>query len=316
MKYCYILACDGVANGGGIYKYALSPTGMEKVAFFPCDRPMYTVREGDFLRVIVRQPNPDNINGGYFSLDLQLENPTEIQYTDGVVPCHLCVDGDDCYTVNYLSGNIVRVGKKIVTHRGKGSNPVRQDMPHTHFSAFTPDKKYIICCDLGLDTLFCYDRALHLLSSAKIADGYGIRHAVFSKDGKYIYAISEMIPALHIFSYEEGKVEFLTKYEIPCEKEKGDGAAIRLSPDGSKIYCSLRVENALVTFAVKGEKAELIQKVACGGDSPRDFWVTEERLIVTNEKSDDVVVFAIEQGTIEGEVGRIKVPKPLCCIVE
>lgn len=204
----------------------------------------------------------------------------------------------------------------MVAHQGKGINPIRQDMSHTHQVFFSLDQKYVLCCDLGLDTLFCYDRALHLVSSAKVADGYGIRHAVFSKDGKYIYALSEMVPAVHVFSFNEGKVSFLKKYDISCEKEKADGAAIRLSKDGKKLYTSLRIENALVTFDVNGVALQFQQKIDCGGDSPRDFWVTDDYLIVTNEKSNNVVIYPIQNGSLVPEkVADISVVAPLCCIV-
>ncbi len=311
----YLLSCATKEEGGGIGKYSVTDGQLKRQAFYSCDRPMYAVKEGERLHVILRQPVEGDEKGRYFSLDLQLEKGTEEVSAEGVCPCHLCVDDGDAYVVNYLSGNIVKVGQKVVAHEGKGVNARRQDMPYTHCAFFSPDKKHVLCCDLGVDTLFCYDRELRLCSAAKIADGYGIRHAVFSKDGKYIYAISEMIPALHIFSFEKGKVSFLKKYEIPCEEERADGAAIRLSADGKKLYCSLRVENALLAYEVEGTALRLLQKKSCGGDSPRDFNLTDEYLFVTNEKSDNVVVYPLEGGLLGEKKGEIQIPKPLCCVI-
>lgn len=312
----YLLCCDTPQNGGGIGHYRFLRNGkLKKLNFYSCDRPMYAVKEDNRLYVLLRQ-SFENGESGVFSLDLDLNNPTPIASTGGRCACHLCVDEEDCYIVNYLSGNVVNIGKNMVKHQGKGINPIRQDMSHTHQVFFSLDQKYVLCCDLGLDTLFCYDRALHLVSSAKVADGYGIRHAVFSKDGKYIYALSEMVPAVHVFSFNEGKVSFLKKYDISCEKEKADGAAIRLSKDGKKLYISLRIENALVTFDVNGVALQFQQKIDCGGDSPRDFWVTDDYLIVTNEKSNNVVIYPIQNGSLVPEkVADISVVAPLCCIV-
>ncbi len=310
----YLLSCETPEKGGGVERYDLTDTGLQKTGYFPCDRPMYAVKGENGLFVLLRQPFNGTEEGGCFSVDLDLQNPTEILSTDGVVPCHLCVD-NDCYVVNYLSGNLVKLGEKAVTHTGKGVNSLRQDTPHTHQAFFSPDKKYVLCCDLGLDTLFCYDRELHLCSRAKIPDGYGIRHAVFSGDGKYIYAISEMVPAVHIFSFEGGRVALNGKIDIPCERKNADGAAIRLSKDGRKLYLSLRVENALCVYAVEGEKLRLLQKVACGGESPRDFNLVGEYLIVANEKSDNVVVHRLKDGLIGERAFEIKLPKPLCCAV-
>ncbi len=311
----YLLSCETPEKGGGVYRYDLTDTGLQKIGYFPCDSPMYAVCEKDELFVLLRQPFFEQNAGGCFSIDLDLQNPSEIISTEGVVPCHLCVDGEDCYVVNYLSGNIVNVGKKTIQHEGKGENPNRQDMPHTHQAIFSPDKKYVLCCDLGLDFLFCYDRELNLVSKAKVADGYGIRHAVFSKDGRYIYAISEMTPSVHIFSYEGGRVAFIKKYDVVCERKNADGAAIRLSDDGRKLYLSLRVENALVVCDVDGENLQFLQKVNCGGDSPRDFNLIGEYLIVTNEKSDNSIVYRLKDGLIQEQVFEIKLPNPLCFVV-
>ena len=317
MQSVYILSCETPEKGGGIYRYEMTESGELKQAdYYPCDRPMYAANTKNGLCVLLREPFEKDKNGGYFYIDKDLKNPTEIQSTDGVVPCHLCVNENDCYVVNYLSGNIVNVGKKTVKHEGKGVNPIRQEMSHTHCSVFSPDKKYVLCCDLGLDALFCYDRQLNLISKAKIEGGCGIRHAVFSKDGKYIYAISELIPAVHIFTFDRGRVALKGRLDIPCEKENADGAAIRISQDGKKLYLSLRVENAIVVLDVQGENLQILQKVDCGGDSPRDFNIIENKLIVTNEKSNNVVVYALKEGLIDKKLSEIKIPKPLCCVVD
>ncbi len=315
MQSVYILSCETPEKGGGVYRYSLSDNRLQKEDYYPCDRPMYAALEGNRLFVLLRQPFDGNERGGCFSVDLGLKNATAVRATDGVVPCHLCVDGD-CYIANYVSGNLVKLGKKSVRHEGKGVNPARQSQAHTHQALLSPDKKYVLCCDLGVDTLFCYDGELNLVSKAKIADGYGLRHAVFSNDGNYIYALSELRPALHIFSFEGGIVALKGKVEIPCEKENADGAAIRLSKDGKKLYVSLRQENALVVAAVEGEKIKLLQKTDCGGDGPRDFDITEHQLIVANQKSNGVTVYALnEDGAIGEKLTESQIATPLCVVL-
>ena len=180
----------------------------------------------------------------------------------------------------------------------------------------SPNKKFVLCCDLGLDILYCFNRNLSFISKAKIEGGYGIRHAVFSKDGKYIYAISELIPAVHIFTFDGGRVALKGKLDIPCKKENADGAAIRLSIDGSKLYLSLRRENVIVVLDVQGEQLKILQTVDCGGDSPRDFNLTQKNLIVTNEKSNNISIFSLNNGLITEKTEDIDIPNPLCCIVE
>ncbi len=316
MRSVYILSCETPKNQGGIYKYSLNEKGLTLSKYFACDRPMYAVIENGRLFVLLRQPFVDDLNSGVFSIDLNLENPSEIISTNGKVACHLAVKDGDVYVVNYLSGNLVKLLDKTVTHSGKGVNFTRQEMPHTHCVTLSNDNKFLLCCDLGLDTLFCYDKELNELSKIKVKDGYGIRHAIFSKDGKYVYAVTEMIPSVLVFSFDNGRLKLLNEYKISCEKEAADGAGIRLSKDGKFLYLSLRVENDIVVYEIKGDSLILKQIADCLGDSPRDFNLAENIIIVSNEKSDSVTVFNIDGGIIADKIQELRLNKPLCVITE
>ncbi len=317
MRTFYILCCDKKRSGGGIYKfsYEASPDEIRSAdAYFPADNVMYAVLDAEKLHVIADRVLPDN-ESGIYSLDKMLCEASDIKGTNGDCACHLCVDGDS-YVVNYMTGNIVKVGGRTVQHEGSGVDPERQEQAHTHCAIFSPDKKYVLCCDLGLDQLVCYDRELNIVSAAEVTPGYGIRHAVFSKDGKYIYAITEMVPAIAVFSFDVGMVELVTEYTIECREQRADGAAIRLSEDGGKLYASLRVENEIAVFDVKKDKLTLLQKVSCGGRSPRDFNIIDDFLIVTNEKTDNVCIFKLEGGLIGDMITELKLTKPLCCVTD
>ncbi|MBE5740829.1 MAG: lactonase family protein, partial [Clostridiales bacterium] len=227
----YVLSCETVENGGGIYGYDLTEKGeLIQLAYFPCDRPMYAVKCKKGLCVLLRQPFEKKNFSGYFYVDENLQTATEIKSTQGVVACHLCVDNADVYIVNYLSGNIVKNGEIILQRTGKSMHPTRQTEPHTHFVDKTPDG-YLAVCDLGTDTLAIYDKDLQLISEEKVPSGYGIRHLVFSKDGKYIYAVNELVPSISVFEYANGKAKPVNTVEIECKNEKANGAAIRLSAD-------------------------------------------------------------------------------------
>jgi hypothetical protein len=107
----YLLSCETIQYGGGIYAYELTKDGLlEKKKYFPCDRPMYAVRCKQGLCVLLRQPFENDKNSGYFFIDEALKQSSEIKSTKGVVACHLTVNNSDAYFVNYLSGNIVKNG--------------------------------------------------------------------------------------------------------------------------------------------------------------------------------------------------------------
>ena len=312
----YVLSCEKIENGGGIYGYDLTKTGeLIKLAYFPCDRPMYAVKCENGLCVLLRQPFKNSDFSGYFYVDDSLQTATELKSTQGVVACHLCVDKGDVYIVNYLSGNIVKNGEIILQRTGKGVHPTRQTQPHTHFVDKTPDG-YLAVCDLGTDTLAIYDKNLCLICESKVPSGYGVRHLVFSKDGKYIYAVNELVPSISVFAYQNGGAKLIQTVGLSCENQKKSGAAIRLSENGKCLYVSLREENAICVFEVEREKLTLLQKIPCGGDSPRDFILFKEFLICCNEKSGDVVVFKINPEGFLQAGDTILVPKALCAIAE
>ena len=310
----YIFCYEAFENGGGIYSCELTESGLLKRRdYFPCDRPMYGVKCDEGLCVTLRMPFNGSDNGGYFFIGQDLKNPTEIKSTQGLVPCHLTVENGDTYIVNYLSGNIVKNGEITAQRQGKSVHPTRQAEPHTHFVRQTPDG-YLAVCDLGTDTLAIYDKNLLLFSEVKVPSGYGIRHLTFSKDGKYIYSVNELVPSVSVFAYENGKARIIDTVKIECKKEKADGAAIRLSGDGKFLYVSLRVENAICVFSVDGENLTLLQKADCGGDSPRDFDIVGNFALLTNENSDETVVFKLNNGLLGEVVDRFSCAHPLCVV--
>lgn len=310
----YLLSCETIQYGGGIYAYELTKDGLlEKKKYFPCDRPMYAVRCKQGLCVLLRQPFENDKNSGYFFIDESLKPITEIKSTKGVVACHLSVDDKNVYAVNYLSGNIVKNGDIITQRVGKSINKERQNEPHTHFVDFTPDG-YLAVCDLGTDTLATYNNDLTLVSEEKVPLGYGIRHLVFSKDGKYIYAINEIVPSISVFEYSHSKAKIINTVKIDCKNEKANGAGIRLSNDGKYLYASLREENVICVYLVKDDEIKLVQKINCGGFNPRDFEVLDDKIIVCNEKSGKAVVFGVKNGLITDKLCEIDICKVLCVV--
>ena len=310
----YILSCEKPEKGGGIYRCEINDGSLKINAYLPCDRPMYAVRAGGRLHVLLRAPFANGENSGYFSCSEDLSDKTDVRDTLGKVACHLCVIGKDVYTVNYLSGNIVKNCERAVAHAGRGANAQRQEAPHTHCVIPSPCGKYILCTDLGTDALYIYDRELNLKGTAKVPEGYGIRHIVFSKDGKYIYAINELVPSVSVFGWQNASTRYLRTEKL-TDAPGATGAAIRLSKDGKFLYCSVRGENALYVLRADGANLTVEQKTDCGGESPRDFHVIEDKfLICCNENSDNVTVFTLQSGGRIAKTAQVKLPKPLCAV--
>ena len=297
----YLLSCADSNAGGGIYECELGENGtLTQVNYFACDEPMYAVLKENKLHVLLRQPLGDDIYSGYFTLNADLTQPSAIKSTLGKCACHLAVEGDDAYIVNYLSGNISKNGESAVYHAGKGVSQPRQDAPHTHYAAVSKDGKYVFCTDLGLDTLYVYDRKLKEVASAKVPAGYGIRHLAFSDDEKIIYAVNELVPSVSVFSFENGALELKNTLLLPCEKDNLTAAAIRRGK-GNLLYVSVRGENAVLALKADGTNLEIAGKYDCGGVGPRDFDVFGDFMVVCNENSHNAAVFRLDENGFVAE---------------
>ena len=310
----YLLSCTTTEKGGGIYAYERTEKrSLKQTGYFPCDRPMYAVNCEKGLCVLLRQPFETGENSGYFYIDEHLKNPTQIKDAKGECACHLCVDGENAYIVNYLSGNIVKNGEVVAQRQGRSVHPTRQTEPHTHFIDKTPDG-YLAVCDLGTDALAFYDKNLQLISETKVPSGYGIRHLTFAKDGRYIYAVNELVPSISIFSYKGGKAELTNTVKIDCKNEKANGAAIRLSKDGKYLCISLREENMICVYEINDGNLTLIQTMDCGGDSPRDFNIFGDYLFCANEKSNNITLFRLDNYGNSDEKEVVMLKAPLCIL--
>lgn len=310
----YILSCEKAEKGGGIYRCEIHDGELKINAYLPCDRPMYAVKANGRLHILLRAPFKNGENSGYFSCSEDLSDKTEVRDTLGKVACHLCVIENDVYIANYMSGNIVKNCERAVAHTGRGANAQRQEAPHTHCVIPSSCGKYILCADLGTDTLYIYDRELNLKNTAKVTEGYGIRHFVFSKDGKYIYAVNELVPSVSVFGWQNASARYLRTEKL-TDAPGATGAAMRISKDGNFLYCSVRGENALYVLRADGANLTVEQKTDCGGDSPRDFDIIENKfLICCNENSGNVIVFSLQNGEGIAKTAKIKLPKPLCCM--
>ena len=291
MEEVLILSCAETSEGGGLYRCTLDEQGqLRPEAYLACPKPMYAVAASGRLHVLLRAPYNDRENSGYFSCLTDFSGMTETEDTHGKCACHLTSDGSDVYLVNYLSGNLVKNGREVVSHTGAGPNLPRQDMPHTHFVCLSPEGQYVLSCDLGLDTVFVYDRDLHEVSRAKVPAGYGVRHLVFRPDGKGFYAVNELVPSVSTFAWHDGTAECIGTTRLPCKVPGATAAAIRYDQEESQLYVSVRGEDRIFAFDASEDRLYPAGDAPCGGRGPRDFAILGQYIVCTNENSGNVTV--------------------------
>lgn len=255
----------------------------------------------------------------------------------GADPCHLINDDKNVIVANYSGGNIVVFKKKpngsltevqqIIQHEGKGPNAARQEKAHVHMVVFSPDKKFVLSNDLGLDKVFIYkynpnstNEMLTLKGSVDVKAGSGPRHLTFSKDGKFVYLVQELDGTLTTFSYDKtGNLKLIAETSIlPKGFTGGTGAAaIKISPDGNFLYVSDRVDaNSISVYKIlKTGAIELVEQQSTLGKGPRDFAIdpTGNYLLVGHQYTNDIIIFKRNKttGKITDTGKRIELCSPV-----
>jgi 6-phosphogluconolactonase len=243
--------------------------------------------------------------------------------TKGGDPCYVTVDKTGKYVLvaNYAGGSVAvfpvlddgRLGEvsAFMQHTGHGTNPQRQEGPHAHSVDLSPDNRFAIVDDLGLDETLVYkfDSATGSLAPeptvAKADPGAGPRHFAFHPNGKFAYEINEMGSTVAAFGYDasSGALHPLqTISTLPKSFSGQNGAAeIEVHPSGKFLYASNRGHDSIAVFAIDADKGTLtlVENVSTKGESPRHFEIAPggSLLFDANEKSDNVVIFRIDPQT-------------------
>ncbi|MCH5584284.1 lactonase family protein [Shimazuella sp. AN120528] len=275
-----------------------------------------------------------------FSMDGQGELTfINAEMSAGSPPCHVSVDQDQRYvfSANYHKGTveshpissnngIIYPPSSIIHHEGTGPDP-RQEKPHTHFAAMTPDNNYLAVVELGSDYLITYqiddNGQLEEVSRLKIRPGSGPRHLVFHpEDPNFAYVMTEFSSEVIVLSYNDKNGSFAdiqTISTLPSDfTENNQGSAIHISSDGRYVYAGNRGHNSIVIFEVdeQTKKLTFIDRTSTEGDWPRDFVLdpTEKYVIASNQNSSNLVLFArdVETGKLSLLQNDIQVPNPVC----
>ena len=299
------------AENGGIYAYEFKNGRLFEKQKVTLSRPMYLCISERKLYCILRTVTQSG-ESGIVSFDIMpdgtLENMSDAISTDGEVACHLCVKDGAVYSTNYISGSVNKLSKKTVVHEGEGTNKPRQDKAHTHFVNVSPDGKYLLVCDLGLDKVFCYDTELDLVSETSIPASHGVRHLAY--DGNTVYSVNELASTVTVFDYADGRLSPLATVNALPDSFEGKNTAAAIKICGKLLYVSHRGYDGICIFDISEKLPRLVGSFKSGGRSPRDFELVGEHIIVTNEGG-ELAVFD-KMGTVL--LQSIKLESPLCVI--
>jgi len=267
----------------------------------------------------------------------------------GTSTCFISMDKTGKYVMmaNFGSGSVsvVRVKEDgslgeltaFIQDVGHSVDPSIQTEPHPHSIVVSPDNRYAIVSDLGLDKvlIFRFDAETGRLSPpsppfATVYPGGGPRHFAFDPAGKFGYQLSEMSGIVDVYAWDPSKgtlTGIQRAHTVPHDFFGGNHSAeIEVHPTGRFLYESnrrtlsetLRAPDTIGVFSIDPRKGTLtpVEQSLTDGVMTRNFAIdpTGAYLLAANQLSNNVVVFRIDSST--GRLSKtgteIKVDTPVC----
>jgi len=340
----------GSGKSKGIYCYRfdlasgkLTPVGVTEGIKNPTFLTIHP--SGKYLYAVSEVTDASGKAGGAvlaFSLDRKTGQLTQLnhQSSEGAGPCHVSVDktGKVAMVANFGSGSIASLpinadgslakAASAIQHEGSSVDPRRQAGPHAHSVNVSPDNRFAVAADLGLDKVLIYklDPAKGTLTAnepafGKAIAGGGPRHFAFHPSGRFAYVCNEIKSSVTAFAYDAEKgslTELQTITTLPEETTGNSTAEIQVHPSGKFLYCSNRGHDSLALFTIDEKTGKLTanghQKTL--GRTPRNFGIdpTGAYVIACNQNTDNVAVFKVDPATGKlTQVGEpVSVPAPVC----
>ena len=331
-KGIYAVRLDAATGALSTPVLAATTPNPSWITFTPDGKILYAVSESDSMAAAFR------VDSAHGTLS-PLQTP---QSSGGAAPCHLVVDPTQrtLLVANYHTGIVAAIplqadgtlgAPQVIQHTGHSANPERQASPHVHSVTLSPDGRFALVCDLGLDRIFTYrvDAAHSTLSPATppavaTPPGSGPRHSVFGADGRHVYAVTEMGSTVLAFDYEPATGALTLRQSLstlPAEfKGSSTGAEIRLHPNGRFVYASNRGHDSIAVFGIDATSGRLtlVAVTPCGGKNPRNFSLSPDGawLVCANQNSNSLSVFRVDAATgqLTPTGHTATVPLPVCVL--
>ena len=159
---------------------------------------------------------------------------------------------------------------QTVKHEGaSGVVARRQSAPHPHWVGFSPDGRFALVPDLGLDQIVIYQIQPDQVSIKQVGavdsvPGGGPRHMKFSADGQFIFLLNELSLSVSTFAYDgdEGKAELVSTTSTLSDSMKAkesfnSSSEILVHPKGQFVYAANRGHDSVTAFQIDPETGRL-----------------------------------------------------------
>lgn len=263
----------------------------------------------------------------------------------GMRGCHLSTDSEDRYI--FVSGyhdgksTVLRlrpdgsIGEIVdgVFHKGLGSVAERNFRPHVSCTRRTPDGKFVMVADLGIDQIKIYrfdekDEKLMLVDAIRCERESAPRCFRFSSDGKYVYLLYELKNVIDVYTYEAGerqpKIEKIQTISTTGEKRLSQltaACSLRFAHDEKHMFCGNAGDNTVSVYK-RDVKTGLLELNCClpiSGEYPKDIAVfpDNKHIGAINHESGSISFFKVdyEKGLLVMSGKTIRVNEPNSCAI-
>lgn len=262
--------------------------------------------------------------------------------SQGGGPCHVAFDrsGRSAFAANYGGGSaasfsVARDGRissavSFFQYSGSGPDSARQKGPHAHRVTVSPDNRYLLVNDLGLDVIHIYqldaDTAKLTPNEPGIwrsTPGSGPRALQFHPNGRVAYCVTEMASTVVVLRWDSKRGALETVQEVKMRPPDFQGTTagldIVIDREGRFAYAADRFDDIIATFAISASDGTLtlLDRRSCGGKVPRHLALDPSGrwLLVANQESSNIYVLERDAGTGRLSGGKsFPISRPQCLV--
>ncbi|MCD8222366.1 MAG: lactonase family protein [Clostridiales bacterium] len=297
-----------IASSDGKFLYSIADEGIVAFAILP---------DGELERI-----NSASING-MRGCHLSLDEESNIFLVSGF---H---DGKLTAVRRKPDGSIGRIVAEVF-HKGLGGVAERSYRPHVTCARMSPDGKYVLAADSGIDQVRIYrfkNRSLKMVDCIRCDLDSSPRYFIYSPDGRFLYLIYEQKNVIDVFSYKDTPkgpmTEKLQTISTVGKNTKKIAAATSLRPssDMNYLFCGNAGDETASVYR-RDAQTGLLTQLCClpvSGEYPKDFAVfpDDRHLASINHESGTITFFEVdyEKGLLLMNAREIRCNEPNCCTI-
>lgn len=242
--------------------------------------------------------------------------------TQGAAPAHVSVSPDRDFVLvsNYDGGSLALFPVQADGSLASVSDvhTFNQSVSHLHSTLWLPGSDFVVAADLGTDSLLVFTldkdaKTLVPVASATVTttSGSGPRHMVLDPQLKFLYVINELSSTIAVYALDttQSKKPLASKpvqeiSTLPSGFNKtrtpAKAADIHITSDGKFVFATTRGADLIAVYQIKSAETGTLNLVgfeSTRGTTPRSLLVFRSFVLVANQDSSSIVVFALDQTT-------------------